>query len=344
MTSRRAGQQIGELSRRRSNPAPNRRSTRKTQPDRHANRRLAQLIACCTIFLLLVAAKFLLPERAAGIRERVSAALNKNLDVQEVFSAVGRVTSGKENVQDTLQDVYQAVFHPQESQAIETSAAIAESDFGEPDQLLLMRKFSEGTGTCDGWLSPQHTQTTAQEKPTEETTDAAAEQTTASSQSNQTETMQLSCVLYSDENLPNNVSMEQSVLGFDYCTPVMGTLSSGFGYREHPVEGEEKFHYGIDLAADTGTEIDCFADGCVTAVGESSSYGKYLIVAHDDDYSTLYAHCSKVCVSSGENVKENQKIAEVGETGMATGPHLHFEIHEGDEYINPVYYVDTSPV
>lgn len=75
--------------------------------------------------------------------------------------------------------------------------------------------------------------------------------------------------------------LEQALLGFDYCTPVMGTLTSDFGYREHPVEGEERFHYGIDIGAAAGTEIGCFADGTVTAVGESSSYGKYITVAHE---------------------------------------------------------------
>ena len=77
----------------------------------------------------------------------------------------------------------------------------------------------------------------------------------------------------------------------------------------------------------------------VTAVGESSSYGKYCIVRHDNGFSTLYAHCSKVTASSGASVKEGQKIAEVGETGMATGPHLHFELHEEGVYLNPIYYV-----
>jgi murein DD-endopeptidase MepM/ murein hydrolase activator NlpD len=149
----------------------------------------------------------------------------------------------------------------------------------------------------------------------------------------------LAYVLYSDQNLPENVSMEQAILDFDYCTPVAGVLSSTFGYREHPIEGEERFHYGVDLAADTGTAVGCFADGTVTAVGESSSYGKYCVVAHAGGYSTLYAHCSRVSVSSGADVTEGQKIAEVGETGMATGPHLHFELHQDSTYLNPIYYV-----
>lgn len=108
------------------------------------------------------------------------------------------------------------------------------------------------------------------------------------------------------------------------------------------MEGEEKFHYGLDIAADTGTAIGCFADGVVTAVGESSSYGKYVMVSHGEDYSTLYAHCSRITVTSGTAVKEGEKIAEVGETGIATGPHLHFEIHKGETYLNPIYYVAHS--
>ena len=83
------------------------------------------------------------------------------------------------------------------------------------------------------------------------------------------------------------------------------------------------------------------ADGTVTAVGESSSYGKYCIVAHQGGYTTLYAHCSRVTASSGTAVQRGQKIAEVGETGMATGPHLHFELQRDGVYLNPIYYVAT---
>lgn len=146
-------------------------------------------------------------------------------------------------------------------------------------------------------------------------------------------------VLYSEENLPEGVSMEQAILDFDYCAPVSGAVSSEFGYREHPAAGEERFHYGIDLAADTGTDVLCFADGTVTAVGDSSSYGKYCIVSHSGGYSTLYAHCSRIKVSADAAVKKGEAIAEVGQTGMATGPHLHFELQQNGVYLNPVYYL-----
>ena len=78
----------------------------------------------------------------------------------------------------------------------------------------------------------------------------------------------------------------------------------------------------------------------MTAVGESSSYGKYCIVTHEKGFRTLYAHCSRITVSSGAAVRGGGKIAEVGETGMATGPHLHFELQQEETYLNPVYYLD----
>ena len=146
-------------------------------------------------------------------------------------------------------------------------------------------------------------------------------------------------IIYSAENIPENASLFQEVLGFAYTAPVAGTLTSSFGYRNHPVEGENKFHYGLDLAADAGTVIVSFADGIVNLVGESSDLGKYVMVSHSNGYTSLYAHCSRITASSGQTVKMGDPIAEVGQTGEATGNHLHFELHQGDRYLNPIYYV-----
>ncbi len=148
--------------------------------------------------------------------------------------------------------------------------------------------------------------------------------------------------VYTAENTPEDAALEQEVLGFAYCTPVMGTVTSPYGYREHPVEGVEKFHYGMDIAAAEGTEICAFAAGTVSACGESSSLGKYLMVEHEGDVTTLYAHCSELNVVSGQEVSLGEKIAEVGQTGNATGDHLHFELRRGDTYLDPAYYVQAD--
>ena len=144
---------------------------------------------------------------------------------------------------------------------------------------------------------------------------------------------------YTENNTPPQAELLQSVLGFDYADPVDGTLSSAFGYRAHPIGNDQRFHYGLDIAAETGAIIRSFADGTVLAVGESSDLGKYVEVAHANGYTTLYAHCSKVTASSGQSVRLGDPIAEVGESGEATGPHLHFELHRDTQYLNPIYYV-----
>lgn len=144
---------------------------------------------------------------------------------------------------------------------------------------------------------------------------------------------------YSAENTPPNVCLTQQVLGFDYVQPVAGTVTDGFGYRDHPIDGDMRFHYGVDMEANSGDVICSFADGTVTAVGESSDLGKYITVLHGNGYTTLYAHCSRITASSAQQVKAGDPIAEVGDTGRTTGPHLHFEVHRDTTYLNPVYYV-----
>lgn len=327
MTSRQAGRRISTIAAERRQVRGKRggvrqAARRKNEPLRPGERRqLIQLVACGTIFVLLVAAKLLLPARMEQFGEKLSGAMEQNMDVRAVFSAVGRAFAGENDIGGAAEEVYQAVFHPDDDgEALETAAApLPLQDDMALDLLREYRSEPEEAG---------------QEEPPE------AEQPAAQAEQSQVST--LAYILYSDQNLPENVSLEQAILDFDYCTPVSGTMTSSFGYREHPVEGEERFHYGVDLAADTGTAISCFADGVVTAVGESSSYGKYCIVTHAGGYSTLYAHCSRVTVSSGAAVTEGQKIAEVGETGMATGPHLHFELHRDGTYLNPIYYVTTA--
>ena len=144
---------------------------------------------------------------------------------------------------------------------------------------------------------------------------------------------------YSAENTPPNVCLTQQVLGFDYVQPVTGTVTDGFGYRDHPIDGDMRFHYGVDMDANSGDVICSFADGTVTAVGESSDLGKYITVLHANGYTTLYAHCSRITASSAQQVKAGDPIAEAGDTGRTTGPHLHFEMHRDTTYLNPVYYV-----
>ena len=109
---------------------------------------------------------------------------------------------------------------------------------------------------------------------------------------------------YTAENTPEDVCLTQQVLGFAYAAPVQGTVTDGFGWRENA------FHYGTDIAADAGTVISSFADGTVTAVGDSSQLGNYVTVSHAGAFTTLYAHCSRITASSGQQVALGDPIAE----------------------------------
>ena len=113
--------------------------------------------------------------------------------------------------------------------------------------------------------------------------------------------------------------------------PVAGTITSPQGYRTDPITGEVSYHSGTDIAVPEGTPVLAAADGTVTIANAldswGGSYGYHVKLDHGGGLTTLYAHCSSICVTAGQQVKAGQVIAYVGHTGRATGPHLHFEVH-----------------
>ena len=112
--------------------------------------------------------------------------------------------------------------------------------------------------------------------------------------------------------------------------PVAGTVTSPQGYRTDPITGETSYHSGTDIAVPEGTPILAVADGTVTIANAldswGGSYGYYVKLDHGSGLTTLYAHCSSICVTAGQQVEAGEVIAYVGQTGRATGPHLHFEV------------------
>lgn len=121
-------------------------------------------------------------------------------------------------------------------------------------------------------------------------------------------------------------------------TPIDGArLSSGFGYRKHPILGYNKLHKGLDFAAPSGTPIMAAGDGVVERAGVFGGYGKYVRIRHNDTYSTAYAHMSAYGkgIRTGARVKQGQIIGYVGTTGRSTGPHLHYEVMANNTQVNP---------
>lgn len=121
-----------------------------------------------------------------------------------------------------------------------------------------------------------------------------------------------------------------------FLKPTMGSITSSFGKRIHPITHKLRMHNGVDISSPYGTPIRVGGDGKVIFAGYDSGYGNYIIVDHGGGLATLYAHCSRFAAGVGVIVKAGQTIAYVGSTGLSTGPHVHFEVHVHGEPVNPL--------
>lgn len=271
-----------------------------------------KLYASAAVFLLLTGLKLLFPLQSLTFRERLLGLINQDTDYMQAVETLGR--------------------------------KISQGGFGEELTAVLGLRTDREAGEEDGLRSAMAeedgpTPTSVTESPA---TTAAAPETPAA------ETPALPAVAeafiqaqkaFPGVEIPENVRLDMPELPFEYTAPVFGINSSGFGFREHPIDGGVKFHYGTDFAAESGEEVLAFAEGYVYAAGESESYGNYIILTHEGGLSSLYAHLSEFAVSEGDMVSRGQLIGRVGQTGKATGPHLHFELLINDVYINPEYYI-----
>jgi murein DD-endopeptidase MepM/ murein hydrolase activator NlpD len=110
----------------------------------------------------------------------------------------------------------------------------------------------------------------------------------------------------------------------------------------HPIYNKKSIHKGIDIASPRGTTVRATGDGIVVGIKKWGGYGKQVIIEHEDEYSTRYAHLSKILINKGDTVSMGDKIGEVGSTGLSTGNHLHYEISHHNKHINPMsIYSDT---
>lgn len=112
-------------------------------------------------------------------------------------------------------------------------------------------------------------------------------------------------------------------------------LSSYYGWRSSPFSGKRSYHSGVDMACPQGTPVYAALGGTVTSVGYNNVYGNYIIVTHHSGYKTLYGHLSKQLVTRGKWVDTNSRIGLVGNTGLSTGPHLHFTVYKFGKTVNP---------
>ncbi|MCG6986538.1 MAG: M23 family metallopeptidase [Thiocapsa sp.] len=122
-----------------------------------------------------------------------------------------------------------------------------------------------------------------------------------------------------------------------------GYITSRFGFRIHPVKKTRLFHEGVDFASPRGSPIVAVADGVVTFSGRQGGYGRMIEIRHVDGLVTRYAHNHENLVKDGQLVRQGQKIATVGASGTATGPHVHFEVRKDGKPVDPFRYIDRKP-
>lgn len=124
--------------------------------------------------------------------------------------------------------------------------------------------------------------------------------------------------------------------------PIEGRVASGFGVREDPFNGEGAFHTGIDIDAPMGTPVRAAGDGDVADAGMANGYGREIVLDHGHGLSTVYGHLSAIAVLVGQHVTRGQVIGYVGQSGRATGPHLHYEVRVHNVPVNPHKYLRVT--
>jgi murein DD-endopeptidase MepM/ murein hydrolase activator NlpD len=125
-------------------------------------------------------------------------------------------------------------------------------------------------------------------------------------------------------------------------TPLEGKMNSEFGYRKDPFNSRIGFHSGVDIEAKYGDPVVATADGVVQKTGWQGSYGKIVVIQHDDGFETIYGHLSNISVEEGQIVKVGEEIGKAGSTGRSTGTHLHYEVIKDGKRVNPSNFLSLK--
>ena len=144
-------------------------------------------------------------------------------------------------------------------------------------------------------------------------------------------------------NKPNNFSKAKFLTASSYSSPVQKAyISSAYGKRRDPINGHQRHHNGIDIAAKLGTKINAIGSGFVTFAGRKGGYGNVVEIHHSDSLKSRYAHLNTILVNKGDVVRKADMIATMGKTGRTTGPHLHLEVWENDQPTNPESFIKIA--
>ncbi len=338
------------VSRRRSvRTYPSGRSGRRTGHSQEQVR-LAQLVVCFVLFLTIFLWKGIFPQKLVQVRDDVLNLISTDFNFQEALSNLGESLAGSETVLSDLGEFCIEVFGtaPQAPQA-EPAETVSFQPPQPSDMLAAELQFLSGGPSLAARaahyadFSPFGLEAAFPEEPAQPEVSPPAEEATEPEEPPAVPAAGTVTVIsdYNGQPLPENYTMDQVSLGeLETMTPVQGRLNSEYGYRVHPILGQNIFHGGVDIGGQMGDPIAAFAAGTVEYTGENDSYGLYLQVDHGNGVKSFYAHCSKIEVVKGQAVAMGDTVARIGSTGTSTGPHLHLELKFNKTHLNPAYYVD----
>lgn len=298
-------------------------SKKRSSPSSWENMQWIRLICSVLLFLAVFLGKQIYPEKIMQVGGEIVSVLGKTTDFKAVFSDLGSSLYHTELL-DGIEEFCVEVFGAEPT---------SEPVFSLPEppnlpQISSARTYQQSQRTalqtfCTKALEIEPIQETENIVPPVGTVLLVGEQPS--------------------QPLPDGYTTDKLSFGdLETVTPVFGNLNSGFGYRDHPINGTYSFHSGTDIRANSGDPILAFAAGQVEYIGEDDSYGLYLQLDHGNGIKSFYAHCQRVCVQKGQTIQVGERIAEVGSSGRTTGPHLHLELKCGDMRVNPAYYISFS--
>lgn len=320
---------------RRGSGGRGRRTDRRQEKGSEAGERrlLWQLCASVALFLLVYLGRGVLPEQFAAWKSILGA----DMDLSGAVATLGERVSEGSDLREAL-TVFLAELTGLEQETPSTSETpqpkllsprqrLEDPSFGRLPALRLPDE--RETGTEAGTSSAE----------------APAESLSPSPAATEAACVTAVAQAYNDagEELPENVSLQFYDLGLaETAQPVMGAITSPFGFRDHPVSGAYTFHTAVDIGVPKGTDVLAFADGNVRYIGENDIFGLYVRLDHENNVSTFYAHCSELLVQKGDAVSCGQVIAKSGDTGNATGPHLHFSLDKDGIRLDPAFYLNLA--
>lgn len=280
-----------------------------------------QIIICALIYLIfygLIHNNFIFSEQ---LKNKINEILAYEVNVNEIYSQICSYFNNLENrlMKENTNEQQQENTNQQENQDnTQTEGEQNTQNTGSPED-------SQDTNNTQNTENPVDTN-----NPTDNSIGGANEQDIGVNIGEQKELTEEEQMKQEANEIKNNIS---------FIIPLQGTITSKFGVRNPTVSTVSKYHTGLDIGADMGTDIISATDGKVILNSTKGDYGNHLKI-EINDIILVYAHCSKLLVNEGEEVKQGQKIAEVGSTGNSTGPHLHFEIRKAGRYIDPQLILD----